>query len=194
MHELFKDVFGYGWLQNCFVLERKHKVGKRYAEPRSNTCKMLSGGLLSEVLCQTIHDISEAPELNGLVGAKAPSKAVRARILGTLDLERHTHILVANRSYYSNVSYWDASDFVVFTDSHHSCMRAGFAQLHCLLATIPVSIITVFKLVDRQNDYVVWSPADASSEWMDTKCILDPVPCKTLPNRNIAFHLHESMQ
>ena len=40
MHELFAERFGYGWLQNCFVLERKHKVGKRYAEPRTNTTKM----------------------------------------------------------------------------------------------------------------------------------------------------------
>ena len=81
MHELFESKLDYGWLQSCFVLERKHKVGKRYAEPRMNTTNMKSSGLLSEVLCQTIHDLSEAPELNGLAGGKAPSKAVRMRIL-----------------------------------------------------------------------------------------------------------------
>ena len=118
MHELFAERFGYGWLQNCFVLERKHKVGKRHAEPRTNTTKMKSGGLLSEVLCQTLHDLSEAPELNGLVDAKDPSKSVRARILSALDLERHTQIKVARRSYHNNASFSTAGDFVIFTDSH----------------------------------------------------------------------------
>ena len=61
MHYLRKQKLGVpGWLQHCFVLERKHKVGKRYAEPRQNTDKMKSGGLLSEVLCQHIVDLDEA--------------------------------------------------------------------------------------------------------------------------------------
>ena len=186
MHELFAERFGYGWLQNCFVLERKHKVGKRYAEPRTNTTKMKSGGLLSEVLCQTLHDLSEAPELNGLVDAKDPSKSVRARILSALDLERHTQVKVARRSYHNNASFSTAGDFVIFTDSHTSILRAGFVQLHCELETIQVSIIRVYDLVSRNDDnYVVWSPANTSDEWMDTKFICDPVPCKLLPNGNI---------
>ena len=128
-HELFKDVVGYGWLHNCFVLERKHRVGKRFAEPHSNACRMQSGGLLSEVLCQTIHDISEAPELNGLAGGKLQARQCELESWVHLTLSA-THILVANRSYHSNVSYSDASDFVVLIDSHDSSMRAGFVQLH----------------------------------------------------------------
>ena len=87
-------------------------VGKRYDEPRSNTTKTKSGGLLSEGLCRTIRDLSEAPELNGLVSVKAPSQAVRARILNTLYFERHTEIRVARRSYH--VSYSNKGEFSVF--------------------------------------------------------------------------------
>ena len=66
-------------------------------------------------------------------------------------------------------------------------------QLHCALATIPVSIIQVYELVSRHNAYVVWSLVNASSEWMDTQFICDPVAFKTLPNDNIAFDLPVSM-
>ena len=126
MHKLYKDVFGYGWLQNCFVLERKHKVGKRYAEPRSNTNKMQSGSLLAEILCPTVHSLIEAPELNyGLCGARAPSKALRARVLSLLALDRKTQMLIGNRSYHSDTSFSDRGDFVVFTDPNDSSMRAG---------------------------------------------------------------------
>ena len=194
MHKLYKDVFGYGWLQNCFVLERKHKVGKRYAEPRSNTNKMQSRGLLAEVLCHTVQSLIEAPELNlGLCGARAPSKALRARILSLLDLDRHTQILVANRSYHSDTAFSDRGDFVVFTDPHNSSMRAGFVHLHCELATIPVSIINAYNLVSRHDDYVVWSPGN-DSDVLDTKFVRDPVTFKTLPNGNIAFALPVLMQ
>lgn len=194
MHELLERKLGYGWLQNCFVLERKHKVGKRYAEPRSNTNKMKSGGLLSEVLCQTINDLSEAPELNGLVGGKAPRKKMRMRILNTLELDSSTEVLVACRSYHSPVSHSDQNDFVVFTCFQTGEMKAGFVQFHALVGGIQLSVITLYKLASRHNNYVVWASDDVSAEWTETEYIIDAVSFKRLPNGNVAFYLPAEMR
>ena len=61
MHDICDKFNMHGWLQHCCTLERKHKVGKRYGEGRSNATRMKSGGLLSEVLCQHISDLDDAP-------------------------------------------------------------------------------------------------------------------------------------
>jgi hypothetical protein len=194
MHELFERKLGYGWLQNCFVLERKHKVGKQYAEPRKHTNKMKSGGLLSEILCQTMYDLSAAPALDGLVGGKAPSKAVRMRILKTLELDNSTEVLVARRSYHSPVSHSEQNDFVVFTCFLTGEMRAGFVQFHALVGGLQLSVITLYKLVSRNNNYVVWGSDDGSTEWTETERIIDPVSFKRLPNGNVAFYLPPEMR
>ena len=66
-------------------------------------------------------------------------------------------------------------------------------QLHCELATIPVSIIQAYNLVSRHKEYVVRSHLSTISEWMDTKFIRDPVAFKTLPSGKIALDLPVSM-
>ena len=83
MHEMFADTADeWGWLPNCFALERKHKLGKRYATERSNTTHMKSGGLLSEVLCQHVSDMQNAPAFElGLVNGHKATKAVKAKVV-----------------------------------------------------------------------------------------------------------------
>ena len=67
MHEIMGDD-DFGWLPNCFALERKHKLGKRYATEKVNTMRMKSGGLLGEVPCQHLSDMGDAPSFRvGLV-------------------------------------------------------------------------------------------------------------------------------
>ena len=73
MHAIINDPDEWGWLPNCFTLERKHNLGKRYATERLNTTRMKSGGLLSEVLCQHMSDLQDAPsfESEGSQGYKS---------------------------------------------------------------------------------------------------------------------------
>lgn len=195
MHDLFNDKLGVpGWLQHCFVLERKHKVGKRYAEPRQNTDRMRSGGLLSEVLCQNMSDVCGAPEFKlGLLDAKKPTKSTQAHIIRALELDGHTPIQVARRSWHNEFSHSNAGDFVVFTCAESAAMRAGTVQLHFEVAGIPASVIELYELVCRDNHYVIWKPSK-DMEWIETTCIRDPVVFKTLPNGNVAFLLPVEMR
>ena len=139
---------------------------------------------------QTIHDLSEAPELNGLVRGKTPSKAVRMRILNTLELDSCTELLVAR---HSPVSHSDQNDFVVFTCFLTGEMKAGFVQFHAL-GGVQLSVITLYKRVSRDNNYVVWAPDDVSAEWTETEYIIDPVAFKRLPHGNVAFYLPAEMR
>ena len=195
MHDLMEHKLGVpGWLQHCFVLERKHKVGKRYAEPRQNTDKMKSGGLLSEVLCQHIVDLDEAPMLKvGLMNPKTPPKAVRARIISTLELDGNTAIQVAPRSWHSEISHSNVGDFVVFRCPESGNMRAGKVQLHFELASIPATIVELYELVSRRGCYVVWKPLN-ELEWIETNFIRDPVVFQTMSDGKIAFTLPEEMR
>lgn len=189
MHDICAAFNTHGWLQHCFVLERKHKVGKRYAESRQNTNRMNSGGLLSEVLCQHISDLEDAPTFRvGLTDGKTPSKNTYTRIVHTLELEGNPAVQVSRRSWHSDISHSDQGDFVVFKCSQSNHLLAGKLQLHFDVAGIACSIIELYQLESRSGDYVVWKPAN-DLEWIETKYIVDPVVYNTLPEGKIAFVL-----
>ena len=116
------------------------------------------------------------------------------RILNTLELDYSTEVLVARRSYHSSISHSDQNDFVVFTCFLTGEMKAGFVQFHALVGGVQLSVITLHKLVSRDNNYVVWAPDDVSAEWAETEYIIDPVSFKRLPNGNVAFYLPAEMR
>ena len=187
MHDICDKFNMHGWLQHCFTLERKHKVGKRYAEGRSNTTRMKSGGLLSEVLCQHISDLDDAPTFKvGLYNGKTPNKATCNRIIGSLGLDGNPAIQVARQSWHSDISYSNAGDFVVFCDAGQ--LLAGKVQLHFEVSAIAVSVIELYELVSRSDDYVVWQPA-SDIQWIETEYIIDPVVYNTLHDGKVAFQL-----
>ena len=73
-----------GFLLNCFVLERKHRMGKRYATDLSNISKDPSKSLLGEVLSHQLGQLNGQDAFNfevGLVnGRTAPAKLRNPRI------------------------------------------------------------------------------------------------------------------
>ena len=187
LHEILAKCNIPGWLQNCFVLERKHKVGKRYATERHNTNNMKSGGLLSEVLCQHMSDLADAPIFKvGLADGKKPSKATHARIISALELDGNPAIQVARRSWHSEFSHSEQGDLVVFTCPESAVMRAGKVQLHFEVGGVAVSVIELYELRTRNGNYVVWQSAN-NLEWIETEHIRDPVTYNTLQDSKVAF-------
>ena len=186
MHAIFNDPDEWGWLPNCFTLERKHKLGKRYAAERLNTTRMKSGGLLSEVLCQHMSDLQDAPSFEqGLVKGHKATKAVKARVLNNLELDSNTVVNVSRSSWHSNTSYSSKGDFVLFKDSESSNIRAGKVQLHFDVAGMPCSIIELYELVSRRDNYLIWKPIANTQDWMETEFILDCVVYNQLPDGNV---------
>jgi len=187
MHGVFGDD-DWGWLPNCFALERKHKLGKRYATERTNTTRMKSGGLLGEVLCQHMSDLHDAPRFKaGLVQGHKATKAVAHRIRSTLELSADTTVEVCRSSWHSNISYSSQGDFVLFRDHGTSILRAGKVQLHFEAGGIPASILELYENVSRHNNYLIWKHVTHEpAEWIETDNILDCVVYSKLPDGNIA--------
>ena len=187
MHEIMSaNSDEWGWLPNCFTLERKHKLGKRYATERMNLTRMKSGGLISEVLCQHMSDLQDAPSFEqGLVNGHTATKAVKARILSVLELGRDTIVNVSRHSWHSNTSYSSTGDFVFFKDESSSNIRAGKVQLHFEVAEIHISIIEVYELVSRRDNYFVWKPVANNDDWIETEHILDCLVYNNLPDGNV---------
>ena len=137
-HELMGDD-DFGWLPNCFALERTHKLGKGCATERMNTTRMKSGGLLGEVLCQHLSDMGDAPSFRvGLMKGHKATKAVQTRIRSSLELSDNVVVEVARSSWHSNLSFSCQGDFVLHADAP---MQAGKVQLHFEAGGVHASII-----------------------------------------------------
>ena len=81
----------FGKLLNCFCLERKHRVAKRYAEQITNTSGKTAASLIMEVTCHNLGQLSNNSAVFsftvGLVDGKPPSKAARTRANRMFELD-----------------------------------------------------------------------------------------------------------
>ena len=70
----------FGFLVNCFCLERRHRVAKRYADELKNISKSTGDSLLMEVSCHhlsILHDTGSCNFEVGLRDARPASKKVK---------------------------------------------------------------------------------------------------------------------
>ena len=58
-------------------------------------------------------------------------------------------------------------------------------QLHFEVAGINVSIIELFELVSRRNNYLTWKPV-ADLDWLETELIIDCVIYNQLPDGKVS--------
>ena len=87
-----------------------------------------------------------------------------------------------------DISYSNAGDFVVFCDGPAGQPLAGKVQFHFEVSAIAVSVIELYELVSRSDDYVVWQPA-SDIQWIESEYIIDPVVYNTLPDGKVEFQL-----
>ena len=77
---LWKTLQRNGALLNCFCLERKHRMPKRYATEITNAQKLNSASLLMEVTCQHLSELQQPDAFQfsvGLVGSHPASRKVK---------------------------------------------------------------------------------------------------------------------
>ena len=79
-------------------------------------------------------------------------------------------------------------DFVLCKEHENADVRAGKVQLHFEVAGINVSIIELFELVSRRNNYLTWKPV-ANVDWLETEFILDCVIYNQLPDGKVSCFL-----
>jgi hypothetical protein len=169
-----------GVLLNCFCLERKHRVPKRYAKEIENISKRANESLLSEVICHHIGQLTDPESFKfetGLVHPKNPSRAVTRLILERLELDDSYDVKVSVEARFSRVATCKKGDVVIFMDGADS-FRAGKVLLHFEVETVPLSMVEVFDCVrrDTEKGRTVWRTRGPDSyKMIDTDDIMDTV-------------------
>ena len=85
----------FGVLLNCFCLERKHRVAKRYATELKNTSRRASKSLLMEVVCHQFGMMLEPDAFQfevGLVRGEGRSEGFETTVNGSLRCARRGYI------------------------------------------------------------------------------------------------------
>jgi hypothetical protein len=180
----------FGLLLNCFVLERKHRCGKRYATDLANTSRNPSKSLLSEVLSHQLGLLQQPAAFDfeiGLVGGRAATPKARRLILQALGQEDDDDdliISVADESRFNQFGSCHRNDVVLVREGNS--FRAGRVELHCSIEGEALSFINIWSLVSHEpaQGYAVWKQSD-SAEVCFTSDIIDTISSVSLPDGNV---------
>ena len=211
--ELFVAAWGYEWLTpkchwmlhypeilqnmgrlfNCFCLERKHRVPKRYAEDISNITASSSKTILKECFCHQLSNATKPGAFDfdvGLVGGRpAPIKA-RRLILRTAGLsDEGDAINVAIESRINSFETCQKGDVVMLRDGNNA-FRAGKIAQHLELAGMPMSLVYPWTLARAiaGTCMSVWTTCDDAELWA-TRDIIAAVEYTAFPDGNIGVLL-----
>ena len=178
----------FGRLLNCFALERKHKVPKRYATDLTNISKYASKSLLTEVVCQHLSNLG-AYDFNTdvrLINGRPAPKHSKLLLLTALGIDDDgSDVLTATTARFSPLATCQKND-VVLLDTEHG-LGAGRVQLHCGIHGECVSLVQTFTLVRRVpgTALAVWRVNDGPHECWETKAILAAVEYCVYPDGNV---------
>ena len=177
-----------GRLFNCFCLERKHRVPKRYAEDIKNISRHASKSILGEVMCQQLANIKNPGAFDfhvGLVGGRPASKAVRKQILRIAAIEdQGDDIKIAQVSRINEFETCHKGDVVLL--KNEDTVRAGKVALHLDLAGKALSLVHPWTLHRRVADtaMIIWSTC-AEAELWETQDILAAVEYCSFPDDKV---------
>ena len=176
----------FGLLLNCFVLERKHRVPKRYAESIKNTSKHPSASLLMEVISHHFSQLDRPCAFMfepGLVGGRPATKKLRKLISEIFEIGDDDMVTIANESRFSALASCKVRDVVLVKDGESDSFRAGQVQLHFAVNDVAISIIALWELhhYDSEAAYAIWKKSDTAQFWA-VGDILDVVVYQTLSN------------
>ena len=199
--QLFVDVWGHDWmvpkfhwllhlpsvlrrfgsLLNCFCLERKHRVAKRYATDLTKTKGNNQSSLLKEVTSHHFGQLSNPGCFSfgvGLVDPKAPSKAMKRMLLSELSIDADIQdVKWSIESRFSKVATCMKGDVVLFKAAENGDIMAGKVQLHCEVEGVFCTLLKVFTLVRTEagSGYAVYMCTDEGARLIETECIVDTV-------------------
>ena len=179
----------FGRLLNCFCLERKHRVPKRYATELKNTAHCASASLLKESICHHFAVVKHAAfsYTVALVNKRPASKKTRKEIWKLFELDEDgSPIFVASVARFSPVALCSRSDVVLVVDGDG--FRAGRLEANYEIHDCILSLIRPFTLVrrDPNSPLAVWEVVDGPSETFETKDILASVEYCEYPDGNVA--------
>ena len=194
--ERFVAAFGYEWLTpklhwmlhyaesllknkrlfNCFCLERKHKVPKRYAEDYKKIVRSSSQSILSEVVCHHYAKCNVPGSFDftvGLIDGRPCPRRARQLILQTLGVEdEQDDIQVAIESRINEYEICSKGDVVLLKDGGD--VRAARIAQHVNVAGVPLSLVHPWTLVRRvaNTRMSIWRTTAAAEVWVTADILL----------------------
>ena len=183
-------------LMNCFCLERKHRVPKRYATELTNVSKKNSKSLLMEVTSHHFGQLSQLDAFDfhvGLVRGTKANKRIKQLLTAELDLEPTAaeSIKCSTESRFSPLATCHKGDVVLYKDGQGG-FRAGKVQLHCAVLDVPITMVTVFDIhkLEPQCGHSVWTPVGPEQiSFVETDQIMDTVVYSDMPDGKVAVLL-----
>lgn len=167
-----------GRLLNCFALERKHRMPKRYATELANISGSASKSLLSECVAHHLSSITSHSftyDVGLVQGRNAPKKS-RQLILDALGLEGDDiPVNVGKDSRFSQLGLCTQGDVVLLNGPDG--ILAARVKLHVEVSGEAVSMMEVMELSRRipGTAKAVWKLSETPVECWETKAILAAV-------------------
>ena len=164
--EAFVDVWGYEWmtpkfhwllhlvdqlrelkrLLNCFYLERKHKVAKRYATELAHMSSKSLASLLMEVTSHHFGQLCAPDSFSfgvGLLQPMKPTRHLKTLLLAELGIDcAEQHVRWSNTARFSEVATCKKGDMVLFRTAGCDGTKAGQVHLHLEVEGVPVSLVS----------------------------------------------------
>ena len=139
----------FGMLLATFVQERKHRVVKRFAEPRMNTTNM-EKGLMEEITLQHLHDL-HMPKSEVLLNPHKADKAHATAVQRALRQE-DSEVLVSNTAtcFDKRVT---SQDVVLF--EWHGSLVAGKVYFHAAVDGVAWTCVSPWGATDREDKWRV---------------------------------------
>jgi hypothetical protein len=178
-------LFRYPFLLMCFCLERKHRVAKRYAGELTNPSITSSESVLKEVVSHHFGQLKSPTSFDysaGLVGPRAISKAGQRALYRGLDLDCSMHEVMSSVVMRFSAFATCAKNDIVLLKRNGSNI-AGAVQMHISVDAVPVSLVTIFELVQLHagTGYAVWKKTD-TSVLIEATDIIDVLITTQLPD------------
>ena len=205
--ELFAEVWGYDWmipkfhwmlhysdhlhawdmLLNCFCLERKHQVPKRFANDLKNIFGNASRSLLMEVTSHHLACLNRPKPFDftiGLVEARPASNRVKAQVKQMLEMADDAEIMVSVESRFSAFATCRKKDVVLVKQD--DVVAAAEVLLHCSVAGVPLTMVSMWRLHSMipSMSFARWHFAADDKQLVLTEVIQDVV-CYTRLRHNL---------
>ena len=157
-------------LLNCFCLERKHRVPKRYAGDLTNISKYASQSLLMECSSHHLCHIARPDAFNfevGLVGGRPASKRLHKLVSEALDTG-HLNVKYSVESRFSKLATCRKSDLVLVRVADESRTVAKVLG-HFDVGGTPITMTSMYKFIEQDTDRSsIWEPIGNDSVWILT--------------------------
>ena len=116
------------FLANCFCLERRHRIAKRYANELKNISRATSDSLLMEVACHHVSSLEDDGSCNFAIGLRnktVASKKIKQQILELLEADADTVVYVSLIARFSLHGLVHRDDIVLVREHASSNYKAA---------------------------------------------------------------------